>query len=299
MKGIILAGGNGTRLYPITKGMSKQLIPVYDKPMVYYPLSLLMMAGITEILIISTEWHLKKFRDLLGDGSDLNISLNYEAQNSPDGIAQAFLIGEDFIGNDDVCLVLGDNILYGQGLISLLSSAKERIKKERKALVFGYYVNDPQRYAVAEFDDNSKVINIEEKPEKPKSNHAVIGIYFYPNSVINIAKKIKPSARGELEITSINDYYLKNKNLFMYPLGRGYAWFDAGTQDSLLEAANFIYTIEKRQGLKIACLEEIAYEMKFISKDQVLKIADNLKKSDYGQYLFDIVRRRNVVRYEG
>ena len=296
MKGIILAGGTGTRLYPITKGMSKQLIPVYDKPMVYYPLSLLMMAGIREILIISTQWHLKKFRDLLGDGSELNIKLEYEVQNSPDGIAQAFLIGEDFIGDDDVCLVLGDNILYGQGLIDLLSGAKEKVKKDKKALVFGYYVKDPQRYAVVEFDKKSKVIGIEEKPREPKSNHAVIGIYFYPNSVIDIAKKIKPSARGELEITSINEEYLRNNNLHVHPLGRGFAWFDTGTQDSLLDAANFISTIEKRQGLKIACLEEIAYGMGFISKEEVLNIAESLKKSTYGQYLLDIISRRVVIR---
>ena len=296
MKGIILAGGTGTRLYPITKGMSKQLIPVYDKPMVYYPLSLLMMAGIREILIISTQWHLKKFRDLLGDGSELNIKLEYEVQNSPDGIAQAFLIGEEFIGNDDVSLVLGDNILYGQGLIDLLSDAREKVKNEKKAYVFGYYVKDPRSYGVVEFDDNSKVVSIEEKPEKPKSNHAVIGIYFYPNSVIDIAKKIKPSARGELEITSINEYYLEQDNIFVKPLGRGFAWFDTGTHDSLLDAANFISTIEKRQGLKIACLEEIAYGMGFISKAEVLLIAEGLKKSAYGQYLLDIISRRVVVR---
>ena len=296
MKGIILAGGTGTRLYPITKGMSKQLIPVYDKPMVYYPLSLLMMAGIREILIISTQWHLKKFRDLLGDGSELNIKLEYKVQNSPDGIAQAFLIGEEFIGNDDVCLVLGDNILYGQGLIDLLSDAREKVKNEKKAYVFGYYVKDPRSYGVVEFDDNSKVVSIEEKPEKPKSNHAVIGIYFYPNSVIDIAKKIKPSARGELEITSINEYYLEQDNIFVKPLGRGFAWFDTGTHDSLLDAANFISTIEKRQGLKIACLEEIAYGMGFISKAEVLLIAEGLKKSAYGQYLLDIISRRVVVR---
>jgi len=296
MKGIILAGGTGTRLYPITKGMSKQLIPVYDKPMIYYPLSLLMMAGITDILIISTQWHSKKFKDLLGDGSELNIKLQYEIQNSPDGIAQAFLIGEEFIGDDDVCLALGDNILYGQGLIDLLVDAKKKVKKEKKAYVFGYYVTDPERYGVVEFDDDSKVVSIEEKPKKPKSNHAVIGLYFYPNDVIKIAKEIKPSARGELEITSINEHYLKEDSIFVKPLGRGYAWFDTGTQDSLLDAANFIRTIEKRQGLKIACLEEIAYGMGFISKEEVLHIAEKLKKSAYGQYLLDIINRRVVVR---
>ncbi len=296
MKGIILAGGTGTRLYPITKGMSKQLIPVYDKPMIYYPLSLLMMAGITDILIISTQWHSKKFKDLLGDGSELNIKLQYEIQDSPDGIAQAFLIGEEFIGDDDVCLALGDNILYGQGLIDLLVDAKEKVKKEKKAYVFGYYVTDPERYGVVEFDDDSKVVSIEEKPKKPKSNHAVIGLYFYPNDVIKIAKEIKPSDRGELEITSINEHYLKQDNIFVKPLGRGYAWFDTGTQDSLLDAANFIRTIEKRQGLKIACLEEIAYGIGFISKEEVLCIAEKLKKSAYGQYLLDIINRRVVVR---
>lgn len=295
MKGIILAGGNGTRLYPITKGISKQLVPVYDKPMVYYPLSLLMMAGITEILIISTKWHLKKFQDLLGDGTHLNISLSYLVQKNPDGIAQAFIIAEEFIANDDICLILGDNILYGQGLMELLSSARKNVKEKEEAFVFGYYVNDPERYGVVEFDDNSKVVSIEEKPENPKSNHALIGIYFYPNNVIEIAKQIKPSVRGELEITSVNEEYLRQDKINVYPLGRGYAWFDTGTQDSLLDAANFIATIEKRQGLKIACLEEIAYWMGYITKDELFVLAEELKKSSYGEYLMKIINKKIII----
>ncbi|HFU75197.1 MAG TPA: glucose-1-phosphate thymidylyltransferase [Arcobacter sp.] len=295
MKGIILAGGSGTRLYPITKGISKQLVPVYDKPMIYYPLSLLMIAGITEILIISTKWHLKKFRDLLGDGETLNIKLEYKIQENPDGIAQAFLIAEDFIGTSDVCLVLGDNILYGQGLTSILRQVKEDVSQSQKAFVFGYYVNDPWRYGVAEFDEEGKVLTIEEKPENPKSNHALIGLYFYPNNVVNIAKNIKPSERGELEITSVNEEYLRHDMLEVYPLGRGYAWFDTGTQDSLLDASNFIATVEKRQGLKISCLEEIAYRMNYISKKQLLKLAEEMKKSSYGKYLMQILERKVVV----
>lgn len=290
MKGIILAGGSGTRLYPITKGVSKQLLPIYDKPMIYYPLSVLMLAGIKEILIISTPDDLCNFKKLLGTGNDLGISLSYEEQPSPDGLAQAFIIGEDFIGNDDVCLVLGDNIFYGHGLTNMLQSAKDNVKKYKKATVFGYYVNDPERYGVADFDSKGNVISIEEKPEEPKSNYAVVGLYFYPNSVVKIAKEVKPSNRGELEITSVNQKFLENKSLKVELMGRGYAWLDTGTHDSLMEAGQFIETIEKRQGLKVACLEEIALFMGYINKEQLRKLAEPLKKNNYGQYLLNLVK---------
>jgi glucose-1-phosphate thymidylyltransferase len=289
MKGIVLAGGSGTRLYPITKGVSKQLLPVYDKPMIYYPLSVLMLAGIKEILIISTPEDLPNFEKLLGDGSSLGIDLSYKVQPSPDGLAQAFIIGEDFIGTDDVCLVLGDNIFYGHGFSKTLQNAIKNVE-EGQSTVFGYYVNDPERYGVAEFDDNGVVTSIEEKPEKPKSNYAVVGLYFYTNEVVNIAKTIKPSHRGELEITTINQEYLKSKNLKVQLLGRGFAWLDTGTHDSLMEAGQFIETIEKRQGLKVACLEEIAYFMKYIDKDQLKKLAEPLKKNGYGQYLLKLTK---------
>ena len=285
MKGIILAGGSGTRLYPITKGTSKQLLPIYDKPMIYYPLSVLMLAGIKEILIISTPIDLPNFERLLGDGKELGIELHYKEQPSPDGLAQAFIIGEDFIGKDDVCLVLGDNIFYGHGFTDLLAKSLANAKDEQKATVFGYYVNDPKRYGVVDFDTDGKALSIEEKPIVPKSNYAVIGLYFYPNSVVNIAKNIKPSNRGELEITTVNQEYLTQENLKVEVMGRGYAWLDTGTHESLLEASNFIQTIENRQGLKVACLEEIACEMGYISPAQLLTLAEPLKKNSYGQYL--------------
>ena len=285
MKGIILAGGSGTRLYPIKKGTSKQLLPIYDKPMIYYPLSVLMLAGIKEILIISTTIDLPNFERLLGDGKELGIELYYKEQPSPDGLAQAFIIGEDFIGNDNVCLVLGDNIFYGHGFTDLLAKSLANVKDEHKATVFGYYVNDPKCYGVVDFDPDGKVLSIEEKPIVSKSNYAVIGLYFYPNSVVNIAKNIKPSNRGELEITTVNQEYLKQGNLKVEVMGRGYAWLDTGTHESLLEASNFIQTIENRQGLKVACLEEIACEMGYISKAQLLVLAEPLKKNVYGQYL--------------
>ena len=290
MKGIILAGGSGTRLYPITKGVSKQLLPVYDKPMIYYPLSVLMLAGIQEILIISTPEDLPNFEKLLGDGSEIGISLTYKEQPSPDGLAQAFIIGAEFIGNDDVCLVLGDNIFYGYGFSKTLENARKNVS-EGKSTVFGYYVNDPERYGVAEFDDDGSVTSIEEKPKEPKSNFAVVGLYFYTNNVVEIAKKIKPSYRGELEITSVNQEYLKQQNLKVELLGRGFAWLDTGTHDSLLEAGQFIETIEKRQGLKVACLEEIAYNMKYIDKAQLNKLAEPLKKNGYGQYLLKLAKQ--------
>jgi glucose-1-phosphate thymidylyltransferase len=289
MKGIILAGGSGTRLYPITKGVSKQLLPVYDKPMIYYPLSVLMLAGIQEILIISTPEDLPNFIKLLGDGSEIGLQLSYKEQPSPDGLAQAFIIGEQFIGNDDVCLVLGDNIFYGYGFSGMLQNAKKNLLRG-KSTVFGYYVNDPERYGVAEFDSDGIVTSIEEKPRDPKSNFAVVGLYFYTNEVVQIAKKIKPSHRGELEITSVNQEYLKQQNLKVELLGRGFAWLDTGTHDSLMEAGQFIETIEKRQGLKVACLEEIAYRMNYISLDQLKKLAEPLKKNGYGQYLLKIIK---------
>lgn len=285
MKGIVLAGGSGTRLYPITKGVSKQLLPIYDKPMIYYPISVLMMAGIKDILIISTPDDLPNFKKLLGDGKSLGVSFSYIEQPSPDGLAQAFILGEEFIGNDAVCLILGDNIFYGQGLDELIKSAKTQVEQEKMATVFGYYVSDPERYGVAEFDDKGKVISIEEKPTEPKSNYAVVGLYFYTNDVIQIAKDIKPSKRGELEITTVNEVYLKRDALKVELMGRGYAWLDTGTHDSLNEASNFIQTIENRQGLKVACLEEIAYEQGFISKEQLLQLAKGLSKTRYGQYL--------------
>lgn len=291
MKGIVLAGGSGTRLYPITKGVSKQLLPIYDKPMIYYPISVLMLAGIREILIISTPIDLPNFKKLLGDGSNFGVTFTYKEQPSPDGLAQAFIIGEEFIGDDDVCLVLGDNIFHGQGLTKMLKSARENVKKDRKSTVFGYYVNDPERYGVAEFDQDGNVISVEEKPKEPKSNYAVVGLYFYTNDVIQIAKGIKPSARGELEITSVNEEYLNRGDLMVELMGRGYAWLDTGTHDSLLEASSFIQTIEKRQGLKVACLEEIAYEEGFIDAKRVLELAQPLAKSGYGQYLIKRVSK--------
>ncbi len=285
MKGIILAGGSGTRLYPITKGVSKQLTPIYDKPMVYYPLSVLMLAGITEVLIISTPHDLPQFEALLGDGSNIGMSFSYKIQPSPDGLAQAFIIGEEFIGNDDVCLVLGDNIFYGHGFKRMLRQSVTNVSEQGKATVFGYYVRDPERYGVAEFDKNGNVLSIEEKPEQPKSNHAVVGLYFYPNNVVEIAKAVKPSQRGELEITSVNQAYLEQKNLKVELMGRGFAWLDTGTHESLMEASNYIQTIENRQGLKVACIEEIAFEMGYISKEQLIELAQPLKKNQYGQYL--------------
>jgi glucose-1-phosphate thymidylyltransferase len=290
MKGIILAGGSGTRLYPITKGVSKQLLPVYDKPMIYYPLSVLMLAGIQEILIISTPEDLPNFKKLLGDGSEIGLNLYYKDQPSPDGLAQAFIIGEEFIGTDDVCLVLGDNIFYGYGFSGILQNARNNVN-EGKSTVFGYYVNDPERYGVAEYDKKGNVTSIEEKPIDPKSNFAVVGLYFYTNDVVEIAKKIKPSHRGELEITSVNQEYLKQQNLKVELLGRGFAWLDTGTHDSLMEAGQFIETIEKRQGLKVACLEEIAYNMKYIDKAQLNKLAEPLKKNGYGQYLLKLAKQ--------
>ncbi len=290
MKGIILAGGSGTRLYPLTKEIVKQLLPIYDKPMIYYPLSVLMLAGIKEILIISTPKDLPKFKALFGDGSKLGLKLSYKEQPSPDGLAQAFILGEEFIGSDDVCLILGDNIFYGEGLVELLRDSKKMVESEKKSVVFGYYVSDPNRYGVAEFDSNGNVISIEEKPKKPKSNYAVTGLYFYTNDVVKIAKSIKPSDRGELEITSVNEEYLKRGKLKVELMGRGYAWLDTGTHESLLEASNFIQTIEKRQGLKVACIEEIAYEMGYITKDEVLELAKSLIKSQYGKYL---IKRAN------
>ena len=288
MKGIILAGGSGTRLYPITKGVSKQLLPVYDKPMIYYPLSVLMLAGIQEILIISTSEDLPNFKKLLGDGKEIGLELRYAAQPSPDGLAQAFIIGEEFIGTDDVCLVLGDNIFYGVGFSGMLQNARKNVA-EGKSTVFGYYVNDPERYGVAEFDSKGNVISIEEKPNNPKSNIAVVGLYFYTNEVVQIAKNIQPSERGELEITSVNQIYLEQKTLKIELLGRGFVWLDTGTHDSLMQAGQFIETIEKRQGLKVACLEEIAYRMKYINAEQVRKLAEPLKKNRYGQYLLNLI----------
>ena len=290
MKGIVLAGGSGTLLYPITKGVSKQLLPIYDKPMVYYPISVLMLAGIREILIISTPQDLPGFRRLLGDGSDYGIRLEYAEQPSPDGLAQAFIIGESFIGDDAACLVLGDNIFYGQSFTRMLKKAVRMAEEEQKATVFGYYVNDPERYGVAEFDSEGNVLSIEEKPLNPKSNYAVVGLYFYPNSVVNVAKEIKPSARGELEITSVNQHFLERGNLRVDLLGRGFAWLDTGTHDSLSEASTFVEVIEKRQGLKLACLEEIAYNNGWIGKEDVRRVAQVMAKNQYGQYLLDLIK---------
>lgn len=285
MKGIILAGGSGSRLYPITRGTSKQLLPIYDKPMIYYPLSVLMLSGIKEILIISTPEDLPNFERLLGNGQELGIELSYKEQPSPDGLAQAFIIGDDFIGDDDVCLILGDNIFNGHGFSDLLAKSLANVKEDNRATVFGYYVSDPERYGVVDFDNNGKVLSIEEKPPVPKSNHAVVGLYFYPNSVVEIAKNIKPSDRGELEITTINQEYLRRGELKVELMGRGFAWLDTGTHESLIEASNYIKTIESRQGLKVACLEVIAFEKGHINKDQLLKLAEPLKKNGYGQYL--------------
>lgn len=296
MKGIILAGGSGTRLYPITKGVSKQLVPIYDKPMIYYPLSVLMLAGITEVLIISTPHDLPRFEELLGNGSDIGMKFSYVVQPSPDGLAQAFILGEEFIGNDDVCLVLGDNIFYGHGLTELLAKSVSNAKEENKATVFGYHVNDPERYGVAEFDIDGNVTSLEEKPTKPKSNYAVIGLYFYPNDVVKKAKDVKPSDRGELEITTLNQDYLEGNRLKVELMGRGYAWLDTGTHESLLEASNFIQTIEHRQGLKVACIEEIAYEMGYISKEKLIDLAQPLKKNQYGQYLIKRAQEGIVIR---
>lgn len=295
MKGIILAGGSGTRLYPITKGVSKQLVPIYDKPMIYYPLSVLMLAGITEILIISTPKDLPRFKELLGDGSDLGMQFSYIEQPSPDGLAQAFILGEEFIGNDDVSLVLGDNIFYGHGLTNLLTKSVQHAQEDNKATVFGYYVKDPERYGVAEFDETGNVTSIEEKPKNPKSNYAVIGLYFYPNDVVKKAKNVKPSDRGELEITTLNQDYLDEKRLKVELMGRGYAWLDTGTHESLLEASMFIQTIENRQSLKVACIEEIAYEMGYISKEKLLELAVPLKKNQYGQYLISRANQSRII----
>ena len=289
MKGIILAGGSGTRLYPITKGISKQLIPVYDKPMIYYPLSTLMLAGITDILVISTPEYTLLFEQLLGDGSDIGVSLTYKVQEKPNGLAEAFILGADFIGNDSVCLILGDNIYYGSGLSKLVQEAAE---KTDGATVFGYHVNDPERFGVVEFDDDMKALSIEEKPENPKSNYAVTGLYFYDNTVVEKAKNLKPSNRGELEITDINKLYLDEGKLDVKLMGRGYAWLDTGTHDSMMEAASFIATIQKRQNLKVACLEEIAYRMGYISKEKLVELAQPMKKNDYGQYLLRLAKEQ-------
>ncbi|OCL92915.1 glucose-1-phosphate thymidylyltransferase RfbA [Arcobacter porcinus] len=293
MKGIILAGGSGTRLYPITKGVSKQLVPIYDKPMIYYPLSVLMLAGIKEVLIITTPEDQQSFIKLLGDGSELGMRFEYVIQPSPDGLAQAFILGEEFLDGEDACLVLGDNIFYGHGLTKLLFQSIKNIKDENKATVFGYYVKDPERYGVAEFNENGDVISIEEKPKNPKSNYAVVGLYFYPNDVVKKAKNVKPSDRGELEITTLNQDYLNENRLKVELMGRGYAWLDTGTHESLLEASSFIQTIENRQSLKVACLEEIAYEMGYITKEKLLELAEPLKKNQYGQYL---IARANQAR---
>ena len=291
MKGIVLAGGSGTRLYPITKGVSKQLLPIYDKPMIFYPVSVLMLAGIREILIISTPQDLPGFRRLLGDGSDYGVRFEYAEQPSPDGLAQAFIIGDRFIGDDSVCLVLGDNIFYGQSFTRMLKEAVDKAENEQKATVFGYYVNDPERYGVAEFDADGNVLSIEEKPKEPKSNYAVVGLYFYPNKVVDVAKNIKPSARGELEITTVNQWFLKDGELKVQLLGRGFAWLDTGTHDSLSEASTFVEVIEKRQGLKVACLEEIAFKQGWIDEKRLEQVALPMIKNQYGQYLMRLINK--------
>ncbi|MEY8702414.1 glucose-1-phosphate thymidylyltransferase RfbA [Francisella philomiragia] len=296
MKGIILAGGSGTRLYPITKGVSKQLTPIYDKPLIYYPLSVLMLAGLKDILIITTEQDQPSFKNLLGDGSDLGINLEYIIQPSPDGLAQAFILAEEFLAGDSACLVLGDNIFYGHGLPKMFAESIQNVEKENCASIFGYYVDDPERYGVADFDADGNVVSIEEKPKKPKSNYAVVGLYFYPSDVVAKAKQVQPSERGELEISTLNQMYLDEARLRVKTMGRGYAWLDTGTHESMLAASNFIQTIEDRQGLKVACLEEIAYEMRYISKEQLLKLAQPLKKNQYGQYLIKRAKERAVPR---
>lgn len=293
MKGIILAGGSGTRLYPLTKSVSKQLLPVYDKPMIYYPLSVLMLAGIQEVLIITTPDDLHRFKNLFGDGSDLGMDFQYKAQPTPDGLAQAFILGEEFIGSDNVVLILGDNIFYGQGLTDYLEQGISNILNNNTATIFGYHVNNPSRYGVVEFDENKKAISIDEKPQNPKSNYAVTGLYFYPNDVVQKVLKVKPSRRGELEITSVNEIYLKEERLHVTLLGRGYAWLDTGAHENLLEASTFIETIERRQGLKVACIEEIAYDKGYISKEKLMKIANQMKKNQYGKYL---LRRLDETR---
>ena len=293
MKGIILAGGSGSRLHPVTKGVSKQLLPIYDKPMIYYPLSVLMLAGIREVLIISTPEDLPRFNELLEDGSNIGMNFEYIIQPSPDGLAQAFILGENFIGSDDVCLILGDNLFYGHGIVEILSNAVLNAGEKKLATVFGYHVNDPKRYGVVDFDDNGKVLSIEEKPQNPKSNYAVSGLYFYPNDAVEKSKKVIPSQRGELEITSINQMYLKEERLTVELMGTGYAWLDAGTHKSLLEASNFIETIENRQGLKVACIEEIAYEMGYINKEQLLKMSSFYDKNEYGNYL--LKRAKDII----
>ncbi len=290
MKGIILAGGSGTRLYPITKGVSKQLLSIYDKPMIYYPLSVLMLSDIREILIISTPNDIKNYQNLLGNGNELGLEITYKIQPNPDGLAQAFILGKKFIGDDDVCLVLGDNIFYGSGFSGLLEKAKHSVIKQKKSVVFGYYVNDPSRFGVVEFDNNNNVISVKEKPRHPKSNYAVVGLYFYPNDVIKIAKKIKPSKRGELEISSINSQYLKQKRLKVEIMGRGYTWLDTGTHDSLLEASNFIKTIEKHSGHKVACLEEISFKNGYINENEFQKLIKPLEKTGYGKYLSSLLK---------
>ena len=292
MKGIILAGGSGTRLYPLTLAVCKQLLPIYDKPMIYYPLSVLLLAGIREILIISTPRDLPKFKEIFGDGTQLGLRFSYKEQAKPNGLAESFLLGEEFIGKDDVCLVLGDNIFYGHGLTGMLQKAVSDVQSKRGATVFGYYVKDPERYGIIEFDKHDKVLSIEEKPKKPKSNYAVTGLYFYDNSVVKVAGNIKPSPRGELEITDVNNVYLQRDALRVELMGRGYAWLDTGTDESLLDASMFIATMEKRQGLKIACIEEIAYMQKFIGKKQLLALAETMKKNSYGQYLFNLAREK-------
>ncbi len=289
MKGIVLAGGSGTRLYPITKGISKQLMPIYDKPMVYYPISVLMLAGIKDILIISTPYDLPGFKRLLGDGSDYGVHFTYAEQPSPDGLAQAFTIGEDFIGEDSVCLVLGDNIFHGSGFTGMLREAVRTAEEEKKATVFGYWVNDPERYGVAEFDQNGNCLSIEEKPEHPKSHYAVVGLYFYPNKVVDVAKHIQPSARGEYEITTVNQHFLEDKELKVQTLGRGFAWLDTGTHDSLSEASTYIEVLEKRQGLKVACLEGIAYRQEWIDEERMRQLAQPMIKNQYGQYLLKVI----------